>query len=55
MISNLIERNVGTKGPIYVTMEDEISTNEVFILSNNFTHNLGIFGSASIYVKTIAK
>lgn len=53
LIENKIERNYGTKGVIYISIQDAQAVNEVFIVANNFTNNLGVYGSGSIYIKSV--
>ena len=48
---NTFEKNVGTKGPVYLSSQTISATPLVFILSNTFISNSGIYGSATIYLR----
>lgn len=50
---NQFNKNVGTKGPVYISaLEGSTTAPVIFVIDNAFGSNSGIYGSATLYLRT---
>ena len=55
LISNIFNKNAGTKGVVYLDMNHQDSVERALIVGNTFTYNAGFLDSSAIFVRARGK